>query len=306
MAVYRALCPDVSRPTQKILQGKGKNLMKFLRYRENGQAVPGVLDESEQVRSLRGKIDDITPSTMALLSKLSDEVAIGELPIVHTHDGLAPPVGNVGKLVGIGLNYVDHARESGASPPEEPITFLIATSAITGPYDDVLLPPGSIKLDWEVELGVVIGKCARRVSEAEALSHVAGYTIVNDISERQFQLERGGQWTKGKSFDSFSPIGPWLVTPDEVGDPQQLSMRLTVNGDRYQNGKSSDMIFSVQQIISYVSHYMSLQPGDVICTGTPAGVGMGMTPPRYLQEGDVMRLEIDRLGHQEQRVVPFS
>ena len=306
MVAFPGQCPDVSRNMHELLNSEGKIQVKILRYRSNGQVAPGVLDQNGQIRCLRSKIDDVSPATIATLAQMSGDLNVDEIPVIPAHDGLAPPIGNIGKLVGIGLNYVDHARESGATPPEEPITFLIATSAVTGPYDDVLLPPGSTKLDWEVELGVVIGKCARRVSEAEALSCVAGYTIVNDISERHFQLERGGQWTKGKSFDSFSPIGPWLVTPDEVGDPQQLGMNLTVNGDRCQDGTTSDMIFSVQQIISYVSHYMTFQPGDVICTGTPAGVGMGMKPPRYLGEGDVMRLEIDRLGHQEQRVVAYN
>jgi ureidoglycolate lyase len=216
-------------------------------------------------------------------------------------------VGKVGKFICVGLNYADHARESGQEPPKEPVLFMKATSAICGPYDDVIIPRNSKKTDWEVELGVVIGKEARYVERQHALDHVAGYCVVNDVSEREFQIERGGQWVKGKSADTFGPIGPWLVTRDEVADPQGLSMWLEVDGHRYQNGTTATMIFGVAELVSYISHFMSLQPGDIISTGTPPGVGLGQKPqPIYLRPGQTMRLAVEGLGEQRQRLVAAS
>jgi 2-keto-4-pentenoate hydratase/2-oxohepta-3-ene-1,7-dioic acid hydratase in catechol pathway len=224
------------------------------------------------------------------------------LPVVGDPGRLGPCIGHTGKIICIGLNYSDHAAESGMDVPDEPVIFFKATSAITGPEDEVLLPPGSKKSDWEVELGVVIGDEARYVSEDDALEHVAGYCVVNDLSERHYQLERCGQWVKGKSCDTFCPLGPWLVTRDEIADPQALDLWLEVNGRRYQQGSTSTMVFGVRQLVSYLSQFMSLQPGDVIRTGTPPGVGLGQSPPVYLKDGDVMTLEISGLGRQRQRV----
>lgn len=272
--------------------------MRFVRYGEAGAEQPGVLDADGRVRDLSGVVSDLAGGALAQLPDVDPET----LPLVQGAPRLGPPVAGVGKFIGIGLNYSDHAAEAGMEPPTEPIVFMKATSSISGPYDPVMLPRGSEKSDWEVELGVVIGKPAKYVSEAEALDHVAGYCIVNDVSEREFQIERGGQWTKGKGCDTFGPIGPWLVTPDEVGDPQSLDLTLDVNGARAQTGNTASMIFSVAEIISYLSHMMSLQPGDVIATGTPPGVGMGAKPPRYLSEGDVMELTVSGLGHQRQTV----
>lgn len=272
--------------------------MKFVRYGEPGSEKPGCIDAQGRVRDLSGVMDDLGGAVLADLPKVDHET----LPLVEGNPRLGVPVTGIGKFIGIGLNYSDHAAEAGMAEPEMPIVFMKATSSITGPNDPVLLPRGSVKSDWEVELGVVIGKVAKYVSEEEALGYVAGYCIVNDVSEREFQIERVGQWTKGKSCDTFGPIGPWLVTPDEVGDPQDLDMALDLNGQKAQRGHSGSMIFTVAQIISHLSELMSLQPGDVIATGTPPGVGMGMKPPVYLREGDVMELHIAGLGAQKQVV----
>ena len=257
-----------------------------------------MLDAAGRLRDLTGVVPDIAGKVLRSLPRVDPEA----LPLVEGTPRLGPPVGQVGKFIGIGLNYSDHAAEAGMPIPEEPIVFMKATSSICGPDDTVLLPRGSSHGDWEVELGVVIGKPAAYVSEAEALSHVAGYCVVNDVSERHFQMHRSGQWTKGKSADTFGPIGPWLVTPDEVGDPQALAMSLDLNGVRMQTGTTATMIFTVARIIAHLSELMSLQPGDVIATGTPPGVGMGQDPKRFLAEGDIMELEIAGLGRQRQPV----
>ncbi|MEQ9695437.1 fumarylacetoacetate hydrolase family protein [Shimia sp. SDUM112013] len=272
--------------------------MKFLRYGEIGAEKPGVLDSEGRVRDLSGVVPDLVGAVLADLPEVDPET----LPLVEGTPRLGAPVGQVGKYMCIGLNYSDHAAEAGMDLPKEPILFMKATSAIVGPNDPVVLPRGSVRSDWEVELGVVIGKPAKYVTEAEALDHVAGYCIANDVSERAFQTERGGQWTKGKSCDSFGPLGPWLVTPDEVGDPQDLALSLDLNGARMQTGSTQAMVFSVAEIISYLSQMMTLHPGDVIATGTPPGVGMGMKPPVYLKDGDVMELEVQGLGRQRQEV----
>lgn len=272
--------------------------MKFVRYGEPGQECPGLLDDAGRVRDLTGVITDLSGPVLGALPRLEPE----GLPLVEGQPRLGPPVAQVGKFIGIGLNYSDHAAEAGLPVPEEPIVFMKATSCICGADDDVILPRGSTHGDWEVELGVVIGKPAAYVSEAEALDHVAGYCIVNDVSERHFQMHRSGQWTKGKSADTFGPIGPWLVTPDELPDPQALDLALDLNGERMQTGTTATMIFTVAQIIAHLSELMSLQPGDVIATGTPPGVGMGMKPTRYLAAGDVMELTVSGLGRQRQTV----
>jgi 2-keto-4-pentenoate hydratase/2-oxohepta-3-ene-1,7-dioic acid hydratase in catechol pathway len=238
----------------------------------------------------------ISPASLKKLSKLKPE----ELPLVKGNPRLGPCVAGTGKFICIGLNYADHAAESGMAVPPEPVIFMKATSAIIGPHDEVEIPRGSVKSDWEVELGVVIGKTAKYVSENEALDHVAGYCVINDLSEREFQIEHSGQWTKGKSADTFGPTGPWLVTRDEVKDPQNLAMWLEVNGKRYQDGSTKTMVYGVKFLVSYLSRFMSLQPGDIISTGTPPGVGMGQKPPHYLKPGDVMELEIEGLGRQRQ------
>ena len=272
--------------------------MKFLRYGDIGSEKPGVLDADGGIRDLSGVVDDLSGDVLGALPDVDPTT----LPLVEGSPRIGAPVGHVGKFLCIGLNYSDHAAEAGMDLPKEPILFMKATSAIVGPNDPVYLPRGSQKGDWEVELGVVIGKTAKYVSEAEALDYVAGYCIANDVSERAFQTERGGQWTKGKSCDGFGPIGPWLVTPDEVQDPQNLDLSLDLNGARMQTGNTQSMVFSVAHIISYLSQMMTLHPGDVIATGTPPGVGMGMKPPVYLKAGDVMDLEIESLGHQRQEV----
>ena len=273
--------------------------MKFARYGAPGQEKPALVDSAGQLRDLSGVLPDLAGAVIGDLPAVKPE----SLPLVEGNPRLGPPVGNIGKLICIGLNYIDHAAELGVDPPKDPVVFLKATSAINGPHDTVVLPRGSKRGDWEVELGIVIGKRAKYVSEANALDHVAGYTIVNDVSERGFQLERSGQWTKGKSCDTFGPIGPWLVTPDEVGDPQNLDLSVDVNGERMQTGNSRLMIFTVAQIVAYLSDLMTLEPGDVIATGTPPGVGMGHTPPRYLSGGDEMVLRISGLGEQRSPVV---
>jgi 2-keto-4-pentenoate hydratase/2-oxohepta-3-ene-1,7-dioic acid hydratase in catechol pathway len=272
--------------------------MRFVRYGEMGAEKPGVLDAQGRIRDLSGVIPDLAGPVIADLPRVDPE----SLPLVPGNPRLGPPVGQVGKFIGIGLNYADHAAEAGMEPPAMPIVFMKATSSICGPNDPVYLPRGSQKGDWEVELGVIIGKRAKYVTEAEALNHVAGYCIVNDVSERAFQMERVGQWTKGKSADTFGPIGPWLVTPDEAGDPQTLDLTLDLNGKRVQTGNTATMIFTVAQIIAHLSEMMTLHPGDVIATGTPPGVGMGMKPQRFLRAGDVMELGIAGLGQQRQDV----
>ena len=277
--------------------------MKLLRYGEAGAEKPGLLDADGAIRDLSAHVDDIgggalDPSSLARLAKLDPN----SLPAVSGKPRLGACVAGVGKFICIGLNYSDHAAETGAAVPPEPIIFMKATSAIVGPDDTVRIPRGSEKTDWEVELGVVIGKKAKYVSEAEALDYVAGYCVSHDVSERAFQAERQGQWTKGKSCDTFGPIGPWLVTKDEVADPQNLKMWLKVNGQTMQDGSSKTMIYGVAFLVSYLSQFMSLMPGDVISTGTPPGVGMGMKPPRYLKAGDVVELGIEGLGTQKQTV----
>ena len=272
--------------------------MRFVRYGDVGLEKPGVLDGDGGLRDLSGVIGDLAGDVLAHLPDVDPQ----GLPLVAGTPRLGPPVAGTGKFIGIGLNFSDHAAEAGMTPPPEPIVFMKATSSIIGPNDTVMLPRGSEKSDWEVELGVVIGKPAKYVTEAEALDHVAGYCIVNDVSERHFQVERKGQWTKGKSCDTFGPVGPWLVTPDEVGDPQDLAMSLDLNGERMQTGSTRAMIFSVAHVISYLSQMMSLRPGDIIATGTPPGVGMGKKPPRFLKEGDQMTLEVTNLGRQQQSV----
>ena len=278
--------------------------MKLLRYGPAGAEKPGLLDADGNVRDLSGLVLDLagevlSPASLARLAALDP----ASLPLVAEPGRIGPCVGRVGKFLCIGLNYADHAAETGAEVPAEPILFMKATSAIVGPDDDIIQPRDSTKLDWEVELGVVIGSTARYVSEAEALDHVAGYCVINDVSERAFQLERGGTWDKGKGCDSFGPIGPWLVTRDEAGDVNDLAMWLDVNGRRYQDGSTRTMVFKPAQLVSYVSRFMSLQPGDVISTGTPPGVGMGQKPPVYLKPGDRVALGIQGLGQQRQRVV---
>ncbi|EOH6072853.1 fumarylacetoacetate hydrolase family protein [Burkholderia cenocepacia] len=278
--------------------------MKLVRYGEKNAERPGFVDNQGAVRDLSSVLDDITPEALAggRFNELA-ALSVNQFPVVPHPGRFGVPIYGIGKLVCIGLNYRDHASEARLPIPEEPVVFLKATSALTGPDDDVTLPRGARKVDWEVELGVVIGKPARYVGQADALEHVAGYVIVNDISERAWQLERGGQWTKGKSFDCFAPVGPWLVTTDEVQEPQDLGLWLELNGQRCQTGHTGDMIFGVREIVSYVSEFMTLMPGDIVCTGTPAGVGFGMTPPRFLRGGDTMRLGIDGLGEQRQRVI---
>jgi 2-keto-4-pentenoate hydratase/2-oxohepta-3-ene-1,7-dioic acid hydratase in catechol pathway len=280
--------------------------MKLLRFGPAGAEKPGRLDGDGRIRDLSGVIDDVagaalSPAALARLAALDP----ASLPLAPQGSRIGPCVGRVGKFVAIGLNYADHAAEAGLPLPKEPIVFLKATSCIVGPNDDVVLPRGSVKTDWEVELGVVIGTEARYVTREAALDHVAGYCVVNDVSERAFQAERGGTWDKGKGCDTFGPIGPWLVTRDEVADPQALKMWLSVDGVMRQNGSTATMIFPVDELVSYVSQFMSLQPGDVITTGTPPGVGMGVKPePVYLTAGQVMRLGIDGLGEQRQTVAP--
>jgi 2-keto-4-pentenoate hydratase/2-oxohepta-3-ene-1,7-dioic acid hydratase in catechol pathway len=275
--------------------------MKLLRYGPKGQEKPGLLDKDGQIRDLSGVVKDIDGSVLADLSAIR-AANVESLPVVEKGVRLAQPVANVGKFLCIGLNYSDHAAESGMPEPSEPIIFMKATSAIIGPYDDVYLPPTSKKSDWEVELGVIIGKEARYVSKEKALDYVAGACVVNDLSEREYQLERLGTWDKGKGCDTFGPFGPYLVTLDEVGDLNNLGLWLDVNGTRMQTGNTASLIFDVPTLVSYVSQFMSLQPGDVISTGTPPGVGMGKKPQIWLKEGDVITLGIDKLGDQKQNV----
>ena len=277
--------------------------MKLLRYGPSGREKPGVLDAQGRVRDLSGVIGHVTSEHLSdtALARLS-RIDASTLPLVRGTPRLGVPFLGISKLVAIGLNYADHAAEAGLAAPSEPIVFLKATTCITGPGDDLVIPRGSTKTDWEVELGVVIGTKAQYVPEAKALDHVAGYCVVNDVSERNFQLERGGQWDRGKGCDTFGPIGPWLVTRDEVPDPQDLELWLDVNGEPMQRGSTRTMIFGVAHLVSYVSQFMTLLPGDIIATGTPPGVGMGRKPPRYLKPGDVVTLGIAGLGEQRQRV----
>lgn len=282
--------------------------MKLLRYGPKGQEKPGILDDQGRIRALAGHVADIDGAVLATGLEAIRALDPASLPLVPDAEAarIAEPVARVGKFLCIGLNYSDHAAEAGQPVPSEPILFTKATSAIMGPNDDIVLPPSSVKSDWEVELGVVIGKEARYVSRERALDHVAGLCVVNDLSEREYQLERAGQWDKGKGCDTFGPFGPWLVTLDEIADIDALGMWLDVNGERMQTGTSATMIFDVPYLVHYVSQFMSLQPGDIISTGTPPGVGMGKTPPRFLQEGDIVTLGIDGLGEQRQRVTRYK
>lgn len=276
--------------------------MKFLRYGEAGSEKPAVLDSRGRLRDLSVLLGDLKGEVLANLGALRG-MDIDALPLVEGNPRLGAPVAGTGKFICIGLNYSDHAAETGATVPPEPIIFMKATSAICGPNDPIVIPRGSEKTDWEVELAVVIGKRAKHVSEADALKHVAGYALTNDVSERAFQIERQGQWTKGKSCDNFGQIGPWLVTPDEMADPQNLPMWLKVNGETVQDGSTATMVYGVAFLIHYLSQFMTLHPGDVISTGTPPGVGLGMTPPRFLKPGDLVELGIAGLGEQRQNVI---
>jgi 2,4-diketo-3-deoxy-L-fuconate hydrolase len=281
--------------------------MKLVRYGNPGREKPGLIDAGGKLRDLSGVVPDIGPEQLGQVGLNRIRKAnTDKLPLVRGNPRFGCPVAQVGKFIAIGLNYADHAAESGAPIPKEPIVFMKATTCIQGPNDPVMLPRGSVKSDWEVELGVVIGTRARYVSMKDALAHVAGYSVVNDVSEREYQLERGPQWDKGKGCDTFGPVGPWLVTTDEIENVQKLSMWLDLNGQRMQTGSTRTMIFNVAKLVSYVSHFMTLLPGDIITTGTPPGVGLGMKPPRYLKKGDVMTLGIEGLGEQRQEVVPFK
>jgi len=278
--------------------------MKLLRHGSSGSEKPGLLDDNGTIRDLTGIVPDIGGAVLseAGLSALRG-IETRRLPEVDPNTRLGPAVAGTGKFICIGLNYADHAAESGMDVPPEPVMFMKATSAICGANDPIILPRGSEKTDWEVELAVIIGTQAKYVSEAEAMNHVAGYAVTNDVSERAFQIERAGQWTKGKSADNFGPLGPWLVTKDEVADPQNLRMWLKVNCQTMQDGSTHTMVYNVAHLVSYLSHFMTLHPGDVISTGTPPGVGMGMKPPAYLKAGDVVELGIDGLGQQRQDVI---
>ena len=281
--------------------------MKLMRYGAKGAEKPALVDDHGRVHDLSGVLPDITASTLEphSLEKLR-RLDIASLPVVAQPGRIAPPWSGMGKFLCIGLNYSDHAAETGAAIPKEPIIFMKPTSALVGPNDAVVLPQGSVKTDWEVELGVVIGTKARYVSEADALKHVAGYCVVNDVSEREYQIERGGTWDKGKGCDTFGPVGPWMVTADEIENPQELAMFLDVNGKRCQNGSTKTMIFGVAELVAYCSRFMTLWPGDLISTGTPPGVGLGMKPPTYLKAGDEMHLGIAHLGEQRQRVYAWD
>tara|TARA_Y100000589_G_scaffold177523_1_gene168269 strand:+ start:178 stop:1071 length:894 start_codon:yes stop_codon:yes gene_type:complete len=296
--------------------------MKLVRFGKLGREKPGIIDEEGQIRDLSTKLKDIDSKAINPNSlKLVQRVNLKKLNIVRGKPRLGVPVSDIGKIVCIGLNYVDHAKEVGAPLPKEPIIFLKPTSSLSGPNDEVMLPKGIIlkngktqsrlvdskRSDWEVELGIVIGDKAKSVPESKAMQYVAGYTIVNDVSERAYQLDAAaGQWTRGKGCDTFCPVGPWLVTKDEISRPQNLSIWLELNGKKMQNGNTKTMVFNIKELISYVSHYMTLYPGDIIATGTPPGVGMGMKPPRYLKKGDEMKLGIDGLGIQIQKVISWK
>lgn len=278
--------------------------MKLLRYGKIGKEKPGILDGEGRIRDLSAYVSDIEGETISpkALAKLR-KIKVETLPLVKGNPRIGACVAKSQKFIAIGLNYSDHAAESGLQVPKEPVVFTKQVSCISGPNDIVTLPPKSKKSDWEVELGVIIGTKAKNIKKADALKHVAGYCTINDLSEREFQVERSGQWTKGKSYDTFGPIGPWLVTADEVKDPQKLSMWLELNGKRVQNGSTSTMVFSVAHIVAYLSQFFTLMPGDIITTGTPPGVGMGMKPPKYLKPGDTMKVGIDGLGEQHQKVM---
>ncbi|MEO7009578.1 MAG: fumarylacetoacetate hydrolase family protein [Caldimonas sp.] len=281
--------------------------MKLMRHGAKGAEKPAIVDDHGRVHDLSGALPDIT--TQTLMPQNLDRLRrldLASLPLVAQPGRVAPPWSGMGKFICIGLNYSDHAAETGSPVPKEPIIFMKPTSALVGCNDPVVLPKGSVKGDWEVELGVVIGSMARYVSEADALKHVAGYCVVNDVSEREYQMERGGTWDKGKGCDTFGPVGPWMVTADEVADPQQLALWLDVNGKRCQNGNTKTMIFGVAQLVSYVSRFMTLYPGDLIATGTPPGVGLGMKPPTFLKAGDEIHLGIAHLGEQRQRVYAWD
>ena len=280
--------------------------MKTLRYRIGKDVKPGILDSEENIRDASSLVNDWDNKNVTI-EKLNEvkQVDLNSLPIVESYDGIAPCVckESIGKIICIGLNYSDHAEETGQKVPPEPIIFAKATSSVIGPNDDVEIPKKSVKSDWEVELGVIIGKEAKYISETESQSHIAGYCVINDLSEREFQIEHSGQWVKGKSCDTFGPIGPYLVTNDEVPDPQNLKMWLEVNGKTMQNGSTNTMVYGVNFLVSYLSQFMSLQPGDIISTGTPPGVGMGMNPQVFLKAGDVMKLGIEGLGEQTQKTI---
>jgi 2-keto-4-pentenoate hydratase/2-oxohepta-3-ene-1,7-dioic acid hydratase in catechol pathway len=281
--------------------------VKLLRYGPKGRERPGLLDEQGHIRDLSGHVVDLAgevlhPQRLQQLASLDP----ASLPRVDGGPRLGAPVAGVGKILGIGLNYRSHAEETGAQPPAQPLVFSKAITALNGPNDPIVIPKGSTKTDWEVELAVVIGRPTRYVGEAEALDHVAGYAVINDVSEREFQKERGGQFVKGKSADSFAPVGPWLVTRDEIADPQNLELWLSVNGRRRQTGNTRDMIFGVAHIVSHLSQFMTLMPGDIIATGTPAGVGAGCKPPEFLKPGDVVELGVEGLGKQRQDVIGYG
>ena len=281
--------------------------MKLVRYGKSGKERPGLVDGAGKIRDLSDIIADVggdalSPKVLARLAKIKPEA----LPLVRGKPRLGPCVADVGNFIAVGLNYADHAAETGAAIPKEPILFNKAPSCIVGPYDDVVIPKSSLKTDWEVELAIVIGTRASYVAENDALRHVAGYCLCHDVSEREFQIERSGQWMKGKGCPTFGPLGPWLVTADEIADVQKLDMWLDVNGERMQKGSTATMIFNVQKLVSYISHFMILQPGYVITTGTPPGVGMGQKPPRYLKAGDTVSLGIGGLGQQAQRIVAWT
>jgi|EP01034_Spumella_vulgaris_P042650 2-keto-4-pentenoate hydratase/2-oxohepta-3-ene-1,7-dioic acid hydratase in catechol pathway len=281
--------------------------MKLVRYGRPGKEKPGLIDDEGKLRDLSGVIDDIGPEQLSdkAIKKLS-KIAQADLPLVRGNPRMGVPVAKVGKFIGIGLNYYDHAAEMNLPIPKEPIVFMKATTCLSGADDPVMLPKGSKKSDWEVELGIIIGTRARYVSEAEAEKHIAGYCVINDLSEREYQLEQGSQWDKGKGCDTFGPVGPWLVTRDEVYHIDKLDLYLELNGKRMQTGSTENMIFSVRQIVSYLSQYMTLEPGDVIATGTPPGVGNARKPKRFLKKGDFMRLGIAGLGEQQQDVIAYQ
>ncbi len=284
--------------------GRKESLMKLVRYGRPGAEKPGAIDADGKLRDLSDVIDDITPAVLAPSAlRRFRRLSLSRLPVVRGRPRLGCPLAGIGKMVCIGLNYTDHAAEVGRELPKEPMLFLKATSALCGPYDPIVRPRGAVKLDYEVELAAVIGRDARYVAEADALDYVAGYGLVNDVSEREFQMEHGGTTTKGKSADTFGPVGPWLVTADEVPDPQTLALWTRVNGERRQDGNTADMVFSVRYLVAYVSRFMSLRAGDLISTGTPAGVGHGFKPPRYLKPGDVVEMGITGLGTQRHEVV---
>jgi len=276
--------------------------MKLCRFGDAGKEKPGLIDDEGILRDLSPHVTDINPAVLNDLSAIK-KLAPSSLAAVEGNPRLGPCVIGSGKFMCIGLNYADHAEESGMPLPPEPVLFMKATSAICGPYDPIIIPRGSVKTDWEVELGVVIGKAAKYVSESNAFDHIAGYCVINDVSERDFQLERQGQWSKGKSCDNFGQIGPWLVTKDEISDPQSLEMWLEVNGERVQHGSTRTMVYGVAHLVSYLSQFMTLHPGDIISTGTPPGVGLGLNPPRYLKPGDIVELGISGLGQQRQNCI---